>query len=218
MRCWMTSISHNIRTSFRGRNDRRNLLRSGRDCFAALAMTAVFLTIQVQGFAQMESEEIPFNQQTEHRVGLGFAITGFNSNFSYFVSPHYSFRYHRHWFGFTPFYGRLDALAQQQDVGVGLDYRLYPFKNLGSTLLYFPVGVHYNHKWSNKSETTAMFYKAGFGVEAILGKRFALSLDANFGIGQTLSSRIETTEIGTFRSNQNLSFYFIPVIRISYGL
>lgn len=169
-------------------------------------------------FGQVAEEGIPFNQQTEQRIGVGFAITGFNSNFTYFVSPHYSFRYHRHWFGFTPFYGRLDALATQQDIGVGIDYRLYPFKNLTSTLLYFPVGVHYNYKWTNRSQKTAMFYKAGFGVEAILGKRFSLSLDANFGIGQTLSSTVEATEASIFLSSNNLNFYFIPVIRISYGL
>ena len=169
-------------------------------------------------FGQVGEEEIPFNQQTEQTLGFGFAITGFSSNFTYFVSPHYSFRYHRHWFGFTPFYGRLDALAGQQDIGVGIDYRLYPFKNLTSTLLYFPVGVHYNYKWTNKSEKSGLFYKAGFGVEAILGKRFSLALDANFGIGQTLSSKTEVTETSIPSPSNNLSFYFIPVIRISYSL
>ena len=167
---------------------------------------------------ESEVSTTTFNQQTEHRVGIGFAIAGFNSNFSYFVSPHYSFRYHQHWFGFTPFYGRLDALARQQDVGLGVDYRLYPFKNQNATLLYFPVGVHYNYKWTNNSEKTALFYKVGFGVEALLGKHFALSLDANFGIGQTLSSRFEAAESTAFRSGNELNFYFIPVIRISYGL
>lgn len=167
---------------------------------------------------QVVETEIPFNQQTEQTLGVGIAITGFSSNFTYFVSPHYSFRYHRHWFGFTPFYGRLDALANQQDIGVGIDYRLYPFKNLTSTLLYFPVGIHYNYKWTNRSEKSLVFYKAGFGVEAILGKRFSLSLDANFAIGQTLSSKTETTEESIHRSSNNLSFYFIPVIRISYSL
>jgi len=165
-----------------------------------------------------QTQETPFNQQTEHRVGVGFAITGFSSNFTYFVSPHYAFRYHRHWFGLTPFYGRLDALANQQDIGVGIDYRLYPFKNWNSTLLYFPVGVHYNYKWTDRGEQTAMFYKAGFGVEAILGKRFSLSLDASFGVGQTLSSKIEVAEAAAFRSSSRLNYYFIPVIRISYGL
>ena len=177
-----------------------------------------FLLCSNLAFSQIAEEGIPFNQQTEQSIGLGFAITGFSTNFTYFVSPHYAFRYHRHWFGFTPFYGRLDALANQQDIGVGIDYRLYPFKNLGSTLLYFPVGVHYNYKWTNRSEQTALFYKAGFGVEAILGKRFSLSLDANFGIGQTLSSKIDIIEEVTFRSGTNLNFYFIPVIRITYGL
>ena len=177
-----------------------------------------FLFYENLAVAQVSEPEISFNQQIEHRVGVGFAITGFNSNFSYFVSPHYSFRYHRHWFGFTPFYGRFDALARQQDVGVGVDYRLYPFKNQNATLLYFPVGVHYNYKWTNNSEKTALFYKVGFGVEALLGKHFALSLDANFGIGQTLSSRFEAAESTAFRSGNELNFYFIPVIRISYGL
>lgn len=178
----------------------------------------LLLLVRFAGFAQSETEGIPFNQQKEHRIGVGFAITGFNSNFTYFFSPHYSFRYHRHWVGFTPFYGRLDALAQQQDIGVGIDYRLYPFKNLNSTLLYFPVGVHYNYKWTDSSQKTAMFYKAGFGVEALLGKRFAISLDANFGVGQTLTSKIEASESATIRSGNNLNFYFLPTIRISYGL
>lgn len=169
-------------------------------------------------FAQSETEEIPFNQQVEHRVGVGFAITGFNSNFTYFISPHYSFRYHRHWFGFTPFYGRLDALSKQQDIGVGIDYRLYPFKNLNATLLYFPVGAHYNYKWTNSSNKTAMLYKAGFGVEALLGKKFAISLDANFALGQTLSSHTDHQENPIPYSSSNLQYYFMPVLRISYSV
>lgn len=182
-----------------------------------ISICSVLLFSKV-AFTQVAEEEVPFNQQTEHRLGAGFAITGFNSNFTYFVSPHYSFRYHRHWFGFTPLYGRLDALARQQDVGIGIDYRLYPFKNLNSTLLYFPVGVYYNYKWTNSSQKTAMLYKIGFGAEALLGKRFALSIDANFGVGQTLSSQIETTETSSFGSPSELNFYFLPTIRISYGL
>lgn len=176
------------------------------------------LLIPFWSCAQTESEEIPFNEQTEHRVGFGFAITGFNSNFTYFVSPNYSFRYHRHWFGFTPFYGRLEPIAQQQDIGVGIDYRLYPFKNESGTLLYFPVGAHYNYKWTNRSQRTAMLYKVGFGVDARLGKKFAISLDANFGVGQTLTSKIQTTEASTFGSADRINFYFLPTIRISYGL
>lgn len=177
-----------------------------------------FLLCSNLAIGQIAEEEIPFNRQIEHRIGLGFAITGFNSNFTYFVSPHYAFRYHRHLFGFTPFYGRLDAIARQQDIGVGIDYRLYPFKNLNSTLLYFPVGVHYNYKWTNRSRKTAMLYKVGFGVEALLGKRFALSLDANFGVGQTLSANVETTENTSFGTSNSLNYYFLPTIRISYGL
>jgi len=182
----------------------------------------IFITVLLSSTHCMgqtkSAEDTPFNDQIEHKLGLGFAITGFNSNFTYFVSPHYSFRYHRHWFGFTPFYGRLDALPKHQDIGVGIDYRLYPFKNQNATLLYFPVGVHYNYKWTDSSQKTAMLYQAGFGVEALLGKRFAISLDANFGVSQTLTSIIAASESATFRSGNALNFYFIPVIRVSYGL
>lgn len=169
-------------------------------------------------FGQTEPDTSGFNKQFEHSVGIGFAITGFNSNFTYFVSPHYSFRHHRHWIGFTPFYGRLEALARQQDIGVGLDYRLYPFKNLNATLLYFPVGAHYNYKWTSNSQKSAMIYKIGFGVEALLRKQFALSLDANFGVGQTLKSEVQQTETSSFGTSNPINFYFLPTIRISYGL
>ena len=183
-----------------------------------IILISSFLLCSHLAFGQVGETETPFNQETEQSLGIGFAITGFSSNFTYFVSPHYSFRHHRHWFGFTPFYGRLDALASQQDIGVGIDYRLYPFKNLSSTLLYFPVGVHYNYKWTNQSEKSGMFYKAGFGLEALLGKQFSLSLDANFGISQTLSSKFKVTEASIFRSSDKLNYYFLPVIRISYSL
>ena len=183
-----------------------------------IILTCSFLLYSYLALGQVGEVETPFNQQTEQSLGIGIAITGFSSNFTYFVSPHYSFRYHRHWFGFTPFYGRLDALEKQQDIGVGFDYRLYPFKNLTSTLLYFPVGLHYNYKWTNQSEKSGLFYKAGFGVEALLGKQFSLSLDANFAISQRLSSKVETTEASTFQSHNSLDFYFIPVIRLGYKL
>ncbi len=177
-----------------------------------------FLIVSNLCFSQVQHEEIPFNQQTSSQVGIGFAITSFSANFTYFVSPHYAFRYHRHWFGITPFYGRLDAIAKQQDIGVGIDYRLYPFKNLNNTMLYFPVGVHYNYKWTNSSKKTGMLYKAGFGLEAFLGKGFSLSLDANFGIGQTLSSKIQAAETATIKKTSDLNYYFVPVFRISYAL
>lgn len=167
---------------------------------------------------QSEMTTAPFNEQIDQRAGIGFAITGFNSSFTYFVSPNYSVRYHRHWFGFTPFYGRLDGLPKQQDVGIGIDYRLYPFKNLNSTLLYFPIGAHYNHKWADKSQKDAMLYKAGFGVEALFGKHLAISLDANFGVGQILTSKIQSNEAPNLGSSNLMNFYFLPVIRLSYGL
>lgn len=168
--------------------------------------------------AQDSELELSFNEQKEHRVGLGIGIGGFGSNFAYFLSPHYAFRYHRHYFGFTPYYGNLSGLRKHQDVGVGLDYRLYPFKNRNATLLYFPVGVHFQYEWAKKSEKSAFVYKVGFGVETLLGKRFALSLDANFGIGQSLHAKQSVSETGTFGTSNRLSYYFLPVIRVSYRL
>ncbi|MFC2176130.1 hypothetical protein ACFLR1_04085, partial [Bacteroidota bacterium] len=107
---------------------------------------------------------------------------------------------------------------KQQDVGVGLDYRLYPFKNLSNTHLYFPVGVHYNYKWAKQSSKSAMLYKVGFGIEAFLGKGFSLSLDANFGLGHILATNNKSSETHTFNAANKLNYYFVPVIRISYQL
>jgi len=168
-------------------------------------------------FSQVQETEIPFNKQAKSQVGIGFAVTSFGANFGYFVSPHYALRYHRHWFALTPFYGRLEAVLGQQDIGVGIDYRFYPFKNLSNTFLYFPVGVHYNYNWTDRSNRKSLFYKFGFGLEAFLGKKASLSLDANFGIGQVLSSKIVSGETSGFGKANFLNFYFIPVIRISYG-
>jgi hypothetical protein len=174
--------------------------------------------LRVSAFPQDSQKEMSFNKTIESQLGVGFAIAGFNSNFTYFISPHYAFRYHRHWIGFTPFYGRLDAITTQQDIGVGLDYRLFPFKNENSTLLYFPVGVHYNYKWSKRSQISAVLYKIGFGVNTLLGRGFSLSLDANFGIGQTISSKVIGIESSSFGSSPSLNYYFVPVFRISYSL
>lgn len=188
-------------------------------CCISLYLGLIFcVLLNNRCFAQSVVPDTVFNSETKSQVGIGFAISSFSSNFTYYVSPHYAFRYRRHWFGITPFYGRLDALAKQQDIGVGLDYRLYPFKNLNSTMLYFPVGLHYNYKWTNRSQKQALLYKVGFGVEAFLGKGFSLSLDANFGIGQTLSSKITSVETATFGSQNDLNYYFIPVFRVSYQL
>lgn len=85
-------------------------------------------------------------------------------------------------------------------------------------MLYFPAGIHYNFKWTNRSQKQALLYKVGFGLEAFLGKGFSLSLDANFGIGQTLSSKISTGETASFGSQNDLNYYFIPVFRVSYQL
>ncbi len=178
----------------------------------------LLVLLRVSGICQEIVTTSEFNTENASQVGVGVAITSFSSNFTYFVSPHFGFRHKRHWFGFTPFYGRLDALRQQQDVGLGLDYRLYPFKNQNTTLLYFPIGAHYNYKWTSRSQKQALLYKVGFGLEAFLGKGFSLSLDANFGVGQTLSSNITNGESATFGSQSQLNYHFIPVFRVSYKL
>lgn len=181
-----------------------------------LSLIFVLSLLAARLAGQESGVELPFNQQKEHRVGLGFAVTGFGSNFAYFVSPHYAYRYQRHLLGFTPFYGNLEGLRKHHDMGIGLDYRLYPFKNLNTILLYFPVGLHYNYGWSETTERSALLYKVGFGVETLVGKRWALSLDANFGIGQALGSKHDNTETIGFGTPQGLDYYFLPIIRISY--
>ena len=168
---------------------------------------------------QEEITEVPlFNSTKDHQVGVGFAITSFSSNFTYFVSPYYAFRIKRHWIAATPFYGRLDALSTQQDIAVGFDYRFYPFRNLSRNRYYIPAGVHYTYTWTKNSNRSGLFYTLGAGSEADLGKNFILSLDANFGIGQILNSNITSSERRSFGLRNRVDFYFLPTIRIAYRL
>jgi len=171
-------------------------------------------------FAQKSNvgDTLSFNQTGEHRVGVSFAATGFTGNFTYLVSPNYTLRYRRHSVGLSPFYGRLDALAKQQDAGVGIDYRLFPFRNLNSMLLYFPISAHYNYKWTDRSTAHGMLYRIGFGTEVLLGRWFALTVDACFGLGQTISSQVSATEVGRFGANSTLQYYFFPSFRLYYRL
>lgn len=187
-------------------------------CINFYLVLTFLIGVSKSSTCQERDESAEFDLQSASQLGVGFAITSFSSNFTYFVSPSYSYRYRRHLFGITPFYGRLDALPGQHDIGVGLDYRLYPFKNMSNTMLYFPTGIHYNYKWTISSQKQSVLYKVGFGIEAFLGKGFSLSLDANFGIGQTVSSKISSGETASLGSQSDLNYYFIPVFRVSYQL
>lgn len=168
-------------------------------------------------YGQETNEKSSFNQTSEHEVGVGLAITSFSSNFTYYVSPFYAYRTKRHWIAATPFYGRLDALAQQQDIGIGVDYCIYPFKNLSRVRYYIPVGLHYVHTIYKGVRKHGMLYGIGVGSETDLGKKFRLALDANFAMGQTLGITGITQE-DPFGSDDQLNFYFLPRIRISYRL
>ena len=167
------------------------------------------------------SQEIPpptgFNHSNDHQVGAALAITSFSSNFTYYASPFYSYHTKRHWIAATPFYGRLDALARQQDIGIGVDYRVYPFKNLSKVRYYAPVGIHYVYTIYKNLSKHGMLYSIGVGSETDLGKNFLLAIDANFGIGQTLEI-IGAAEEEALGSTNQLNFYFLPRIRVSYRL
>lgn len=166
----------------------------------------------------LAQDSIPqFNQTRDHQIGVGFSITSFSSNFAYFVSPYYAYRNSRHWIAFSPFYGSLDALPKQQDVGVGLEYRVYPFKNLSRIRYYAPAGIHYTYSWLGNRTKHRLFYTIGVGSDTDLGKHFRLSLDVKFGVGQNVSGS-KKDEVQVFGVSTQPDYYFLPTIRIGYLL
>ena len=182
----------------------------------------VFLVLHLQMLSLCMAQETSaitegslFNQRQDHQVGVGLAITSFSSNFTYFVSGYYAFHYKRHYIAAAPFYGRLDALAQQQDIGLGVNYRVYPFKNLSKVRYYAPIGVHYTYTLYKRVRKHGMLYSIGVGSETDLGKYLLLSIDANFAIGQTLMVTGPVQE-AAFGSENQLNYYFLPRIQLSY--
>ena len=188
--------------------------------YVSSTLSLLLVMILAQSVMGQEvSEESDYNTTKEHQVGVGFATTSFSGSFSYYVSPYYAFRTSRHTIAFNPFYGRLDPLPRQQDVGVGFEYRIYPFKNRNRIRYYVPVSIHYIYTWLNDRTKHGMFYTFGVGSDTDLGKHFLLSLDVKFGLGQTLqtsSQDLETLPFGN--NNDELNFYFLPNIRLAYKL
>ena len=181
---------------------------------------AVLINIQLIQMAccQEVTQVETFNKTANHQVGVGFAVTSFSSNFAYYVTPHYAYRLGRHQFSFSPFYGRLDAVPEQQNVGVGFEYRIYPFKNLGRVRYYSPLSVHYTYEWINSRRDHTFLYGLGAGAETDLGKNFGLSVDIRFGLGQTIDTNRNESENAVLGSDLGLNYYFLPTIRLSYNL
>ena len=177
------------------------------------AVLSISLVCAKSAIAQ---DSIPqFNKTDDHQIGLGFSITSFSSNFAYFVSPFYAYRHARHWIAFSPFYGRLDALPKQQNIGVGLEYRIYPFKNLSRIRYYAPAGIHYTYSWLGNRKKHSLFYTIGVGSDTDLGKHFRLSVDVKFGLGQNVSGSKKAEE-QVFGTSTQPDYYFLPTIRIGY--
>jgi hypothetical protein len=182
----------------------------------------VILVLHLQLLSQCKAQETftttegpTFNQRQDHQVGVGLAITSFSSSFTYFVSGYYAFHCKRHYVAFAPFYGRLDALAQLQDIGFGINYRVYPFKNLSKVRYYAPTGAHYTYTLYKGIRKHGMFYSVGVGSETDLGKHVLLSIDANFALGQTLTV-FGADQEAAFGSKDQLNYYFLPRIQLSY--
>ena len=180
----------------------------------------VLINIQLTQLAccQEVTELESFNKTNNHQVGVGFAVTSFSSNFAYYVTPHYAYRHGRHQISFSPFYGRLDAVPEQQNVGVGFEYRIYPCKNLGKVRYYSPVSIHYTFEWFDSRRDHTLLYGLGAGSETDLGKKFGLSVDIRFALGQTIESNRNEPDNAVLGSDLGLKYYFLPTIRLSYNL
>jgi outer membrane protein W len=180
-----------------------------------ITLAAIFSVLVAN--SQVINETPSFNQQEDHQLGVAFAITGFSSNFTYYVSPFYAYHVKRHWIAATPFYGRLDALGDQHDIGLGMDYRFYPFKNLNRVRPYLPASLHYTYTIRKRVSRQGILYGIGAGTETELGRNFLLTVDATFSVGQPILIT-GATEGNTLGSTNQLNFYFLPRISLSYRL
>lgn len=187
--------------------------------YVSSILAMIFSALVTQYVLGQDKEEIPrFNETNNHQLGVGFAVTSFSSNFAYYVTPHYAYRHGRHQISFSPFYGRLDAVPEQQNIGVGFEYRIYPFKNLSKVSYYAPVSMHYTFEWFDSRRDHTLLYGLGAGSETDLGKNFGLSVDIRFALGQTIESNGNELDNAVLGSDLGLNYYFLPTIRLSYNL
>lgn len=189
-----------------------SLFKQGRLVGLILALV---LVAQTNVIAQVEEGQ-GFNQERKHGISLGFSITSFSKNLTYQVSPAYHFRAGRHEFMFNPFIGRLDAIDGQFDVGVGLNYRLFPFKNGSDIRLFMQTGADYVFQENKTRSVQSFLYRVGPGVEAGLSEKLKIGVNVDLGVLDEVNAESKDSELVSSNVTRDLQIVFLPFIWMTY--
>jgi hypothetical protein len=198
-------------SSLRGRRTKQP-----RDYFAALVMTVFFMVNSTSVIAQ-EADSTAFNDQKEHGISLGFSITSFNANLTYQISPAYYYRMGRHQIMFNPFVGRLEEINGQFDFGFGLNYRLYPAKNLRIIRMFIQAGADYVFQQNSTRKLQSILYRLGPGVEVSPVDKLTVGINIDLGLLQRVSSNVyQSSEVSIPEGDAGLRVKILPFVRIAY--
>ncbi len=180
------------------------------------ASVIVFLLSLSVALAQ-DADSTIFNNQKEHGVSLGFSITSFNANLTYQISPAYHYRVGRHQVIFNPFVGRLEEVNGQFDFGFGLNYRLYPAKNLRQTRMFIQAGADYVFQQNPGLKEQSILYRLGSGIEVQPIEKITVGVIIDLGLLQRVqTSATHNSEFTTAKGNAGLNVKILPFVRVAY--
>lgn len=164
-----------------------------------------------------ETGPTEFNQQRKHSISLGFSITSFSNDMTYMFTPAYHFRTGRHQFMLCLNAGRSEALQGQTDIGPGLRYRLYPFKNKRDIRLFAQAGADYLFQDNKVRSARSILYHVGPGVEADLTEKLSIGANVDIGIATEIKAHSKNTELISAGANRDPRLLLLPYIRLTYS-
>lgn len=179
----------------------------------------VVLILSISNVLAQDFDTVAFNNQNEHGASLGLSITSFNANLTYQISPAYHYRMGRHQIMFNPFFGRLEEINGQFDFGFGLNYRLYPAKNLRFTRIFTQAGADYVFQQNATGKSQSLLYRFGSGVEVSPIDKLTVGINIDLGLLQRINSTVnQNEEVQIPKGDAGLSLKILPFIRIAFIL
>ena len=117
---------------------------------------------------------------------------------------------------FNPFVGRLEEVNGQFDFGFGLNYRLYPAKNLRVTKMFIQAGADYVFQQNSSIKSQSLLFRLGPGVEVRPIEKFSVGVNIDLGLLNRVQNETITSEVDVPDGNTVLRFKILPFVRFSY--
>jgi hypothetical protein len=120
---------------------------------------------------------------------------------------------------FNPFFGRLVEINGQFDFGFGLNYRLYPAKNLRITRMFIQASADYVFQQNATQKSQSLLYRFGPGVEVSPIDKLTVGINIDLGLLQRINSTVnQNEEVQIPKGDAGLSLKILPFIRIAFIL